>query len=319
MKKIFRYFLYFLGGLAALVLAFAAWVQLTPLPTYEPKSLSVQSPIDSASLALGKKIVENDCTHCHLGEDGKLSGRLFSPASGPFGEVWSRNITQHPQKGIGTYTDGQLAYLFRTGIKRNGEWAGPYMTSPILSDGDLAAVIAYLRSNAPLVQASELDPPPPKYSFLAKALIKAGLFKPIFRDIKPVSAPPMTDKIAYGRYLTTAAFACYRCHSAAFETNDDFEPEKSKGYLGGGNPVEDHEFHPAASANLTMSQESGLGKWTKEQFAYTVRTGVRPDERVLSQAMPRFGTLSDPEIDAIWAYLQTVPILEKGALVAQQK
>ncbi|MBV6443471.1 MAG: hypothetical protein EPGJADBJ_05227 [Saprospiraceae bacterium] len=319
MKNFLRFLGYLLGGFILLVLGLATWVNLSSFPKYEPKSIKVAIPVDSATLAQGRKIVETECVLCHLGEDGKLSGRLFSPSSGPFGEFWSRNITKHPEKGIGTYTDGELAYLLRTGIKRNGDWAGPYMTNPNLSDADLGAVIAYLRSDAPLVQPSESHPPAPKYSFLAKALIKLGVFAPKFYDIQPVATPPVSDKIAFGRYLATARYACFRCHSASFETNDDFTPENSKGYFGGGNPVEDAELKPTLSANLTMSKNHGLGNWTESQFHEAVRAGQRPDGHILSNAMPRFGLLSEEEISSIWAYLQTVPVLENNIVANAAK
>lgn len=310
MKKIFRFAAYLSGIILLSLTGLAIWVHFADWPGYEPSEIPVSVPSDSVSIAVGRKIVETECVHCHLGDDGKLSGRLFTSPDNPFGETWSRNITKHPEKGIGTYTDGQLAYLFRTGIKRNGQWAGPYMTNPMLSDEDLGAVIAYLRSDAPLVQPAESDPPPPKYSFLLKALVKLGAFAPKFYPIKPVATPPATDKVAYGRYLATARYSCFRCHSASFETNDDFVPENSKGFFGGGNPVEDSEFKTTLSANLTMSREFGLGQWNSVQFAAAVRGGSRPDGTILSPAMPRFGLLNDNEIAAIWAYLQTVPVLE---------
>ncbi len=310
MKKVFRFFGFLLGGLSLLLLGTAAWVNLTELPKYESKSLAITLPYDSASLLQGRKIVETVCIGCHLGEDGKLSGRLFSRADDPFGEIWSRNITRHPVKGIGSYQDGELAYLLRTGIKRNGEWAGPYMTLPHLSDRDLASLIACLRSDTPLTQPSESDPPSPKYSFLARALVKLGAFKPEFYDIRPVAAPPVSDKVAYGRYLATGVYDCYSCHSASFETNNLLVPERSEGFLGGGNMIHDENFQPVLSANLTGSKDHGLGAWTEAQFADAVRTGARPDGKTLSPVMPRFALLNDEEIGALWAYLQTVPVLE---------
>lgn len=311
MTKVFKVVGYLLGALIVLLLGTAAWINFTTIPSYTPGSIPVTLPTDSASLAMGRKIVEIQCVYCHLGDDGKLSGRLFSGPDDPFGVIWSRNITRHPEKGIGGYTDGELAYLLRTGITRHGTWA-PYMLLPNLSDTDLGAVIAYLRSDAPLVQPSESDPPPTKYSFLAKALVKFGVFAPVFKDIQPVSPPPATDKASYGKYLATAVFSCYKCHSASFETNDDFVPENSKGFFGGGNPVADKEFNIALSSNLTMSRNHGLGNWTESQFHEAVRAGQRPDGRILSNAMPRFGLLSEEEISAIWAYLQTVPVLENN-------
>lgn len=316
MKKLFRFAAYLLGTALLLLSGLALWIQLAGWPRFTPSEIPIAVSSDSASIASGRKIVETECVHCHLGDDGKLSGRLFTAPGNPFGTIWSRNITRHPEKGIGSYTDGQLAYLLRTGIKRNGHWAGPYMTNPLLSDADLGAVIAYLRSEAPLVQASESDPPPPKYSFLLKALVKLGAFTPEFDDIKPVATPPASDQLAYGRYLATARYSCFRCHSASFETNDDFAPERSKGFFGGGNLIEDSEFNTTPSANLTMSREHGLGQWNSVQFAAAVRTGARPDGAILSPAMPRFGLIDQEEIAAIWAYLQTVPVIENKVVAA---
>lgn len=318
MRKVFKVLGYLLATLALLLLCVAAWVKFTPMPTYAPKSLPVVIPTDSAALAVGRKIVEVECTLCHLGDDGKLSGRLFSKPDDPFGVVWSRNITQHPNKGIGAYTDGELAYLLRTGVTRTGSWA-PYMLLPNLSDEHLGALIAYLRSDAPLVQPSESDPPPVKYSFLAKALVKFGLFAPKFQEIKPIETPAATDKVAYGKYLATAMLSCFKCHSASFETNDDFTPENSAGFFGGGNQVDDPSFNVVLSSNLTMSKDFGLGQWTEEQFRLAVQTGQRPDGRILSPAMPRFAAFSDDDISAIWAYLQTVPVLENNVQVLQAK
>lgn len=319
MRKVFKVLGYLLAFVVLLILCVAAWVKFTPMPTYTPKSLPVTLPTDSASLATGRKIAQVMCVYCHLGDDGKLSGRRLSGPDDPIGVIWSRNITQHPEKGIGaTYTDGELAYLFRMGVTRTGSWA-PYMLLPNLSDNDLGALIAYLRSDAPLVQPSESDPPLTKYSFLAKALVKFGLFVPQFQEIKPIETPPATDKIAYGKYMATAMLGCFSCHSASFETNDDYTPENSAGFFGGGNKVEDASFNPTISPNLTMSKDFGLGQWTEEQFRLAVQTGQRPDGRMLSPAMPRFAAFSDEDISAIWAYLQTVPVLENNVQTLQAK
>ena len=88
------------------------------------------------------------------------------------------------------------------------------------------------------------------------------------------------------------------------------EPEKSSGFFGGGNPVPDEDFNLVNSANLTPSKKFGLGNWTEEQFIRAVKTGQKPDGTILKNQMPRLGLLSDEEVSAIWAYLQTVPVLE---------
>ncbi|MCF8247867.1 MAG: c-type cytochrome [Saprospiraceae bacterium] len=309
MKKLLKILGIVFGLLVLAIAATAAWVGLTDTPTYETKSLEIQLPTDSLSLVNGAKIARTVCAYCHQGESGKLDGKLFSPESEGFGEIWSGNLTNHPTAGLGKYKDGEIAYLLRTGIKRDGKLAGPFMFFPNLSDEDMADVIAFLRSDAPEVQPAD-DVRSSRYSFLAKALIKFGAFQPLDYEGKPLLAPPTTDQVAFGRYLATTRYDCAGCHSASFETNNIMEPEKSPGYLAGGNPIADHDFNHVPSRNITPHPEQGIGKWTKEQFVASVRSGIRPDGTALSTAMPRFVLQDEEEIDAIWAYLQTVSSME---------
>ena len=320
MKRFLKILAIVFGVIAVALATVAAWVQFTPFPTFEVHPQEVTLPTDSISLAQGKKIVETVCVHCHMGKDGKLSGRQFTPKDDPFGIMYSGNITQHTTKGIGRYTDGELAWLMRTGTNRDGRFVGLMMTHPNMSDQDLASIIAYLRSDAGIVQPSEAVHPKPEYlnSFLVKALVKLGLYKPLSFDGKPVPAIDPNDQIAYGRYLATEIFECSICRSASFETNDLVNPEKSPNFFGGGNPVPDEDFKVVLSANITPSQQHGIGNWTADQFKAAVRTGMRPDGKVLTPNMPRFGQLSDRELDAIWAYLQTVPAIEQGVKAADK-
>jgi mono/diheme cytochrome c family protein len=306
MKKAFKIIGYTLGALLALVLLFTVYVQFSPMPTYPVQAPDLKIQPDSARLAEGRRIVLTDCAHCHRGADGKVSGDLFF-SDDVFGKMWSANITQHPTAGIGEYTDGELAYLLRTGVKRDGSYAGPWMTFPLLSDEDLASTIAFLRSDAPEVQPSETRQPPMELSFVGKMVFKLFMPKPFDYPSKPIVAPPPTDKVAYGRYLATGKWECYRCHSANFETNNDLEPEKSAGFFGGGNPVSDKANLPVVSANITPDKETGIGAWTEEQFSNAVRFGKRPDGQPLSHVMPPMAILTDDDISALWAYLQTVP------------
>ncbi|HRI60822.1 MAG TPA: hypothetical protein PK228_13885, partial [Saprospiraceae bacterium] len=69
MKNILKVIGYLLGGLTLLLIGFAAWVNLSAFAKYEPKSIAVVAPADSISLTQGRKIVETECVHCHLGED----------------------------------------------------------------------------------------------------------------------------------------------------------------------------------------------------------------------------------------------------------
>jgi mono/diheme cytochrome c family protein len=61
--------------------------------------------------------------------------------------------------------------------------------------------------------------------------------------------------------------------------------------------------------NLTPDDETGIGKWSKEEIATAITTGKRPDGRILAPAMPvdSFKHLSHADALAIAAYLKTLP------------
>jgi hypothetical protein len=66
-------------------------------------------------------------------------------------------------------------------------------------------------------------------------------------------------------------------------------------------------------ANITP-HETGLSDWTEADFIRAMREGKRKDGTAISEFMPwrAYGQMSDAELRAIWAYLQTVPAVEKG-------
>jgi hypothetical protein len=67
-------------------------------------------------------------------------------------------------------------------------------------------------------------------------------------------------------------------------------------------------------ANLTP-HESGLKSWSEDDFIRAIREGVRKDGSAISESMPwkAYRQMTDTEIKAIWAYLQTLPPIEKGS------
>jgi hypothetical protein len=83
-----------------------------------------------------------------------------------FGAAHSANITSDPETGIGTYTDGELAYLLRTGVTRDGRYTPPWMVKvPNMADEDVLGVIAFLRSDDPLVRPIKAKRPNPNPAF----------------------------------------------------------------------------------------------------------------------------------------------------------
>lgn len=310
MKRIFKIILAILGIIVLIALLLAAYVQFSSFPTFENKAPEITVVSDSLKLAEGEKIVKTLCSACHMSADRKLGGNHMVDASA-FGDIYSSNITNHPEYGaLSKYTDGELAYLIRTGIKKDGTYAPPWMVKlPHLSDYDMEAVISYLRSDAQELKASDKANVPSNLNFLAKALIKLGAFSPLPYPEGPIESISRDDRVAYGKYLTLSKYDCFACHSAAFASCDYGNPVNSKGFLGGGNPMSDKSGNIILSGNLTMDKETGLGSWTEEEFIKAVKTGIRPGTISNRYPMLPYPLLDDDEVSAIWAYLQTVPVI----------
>ncbi|MBX2878120.1 MAG: cytochrome c, partial [Saprospiraceae bacterium] len=137
MKKALKILGIVLGVVALLIGIAAIYNSSAALPTYTVPAPDIQVELDSTRIARGAKIVNGTCTFCHQGKADRLDGRLFVDDPG-LGKVFSSNITQDKEVGIGNYTDGELVRLLRTGIKKNGRLALPMMAKmPHLSDEDV--------------------------------------------------------------------------------------------------------------------------------------------------------------------------------------
>ena len=61
--------------------------------------------------------------------------------------------------------------------------------------------------------------------------------------------------------------------------------------------------------NLTPDRATGLGDWSEREIVNAVRTGVRPDGRVLVPVMPyhSYSRLTDADVGALASYLKSLP------------
>lgn len=313
MKLLLKILGIILGVIVLLILSFVVYVNVRGIPSYEanPPELTVKA--DSAMVAEGARIARLMCVNCHMGTDGKLSGSKMEDAP-EFGELFTPNITHHPNSKLAPYSDGELAYLLRTGIKRDGNYAPPWMPKfPHLSEKDMHSIIGFLRSDDPILEPVDKIQPPPKPSFLAKALSNF-VFKPLPYPASAIPEPDTTDMVAFGKYVATAKFDCYGCHSASFQGVDLMNPEKSVGFFGGGNALKNKAGETVLSPNLTMHDENGIGKWTEEEFIKAVRFGIRPNKPATAYPMFVFNEMTDKECAAIYAYLKSLPAIDNPAL-----
>ncbi|HET8818373.1 MAG TPA: c-type cytochrome [Xanthomonadaceae bacterium] len=100
-------------------------------------------------------------------------------------------------------------------------------------------------------------------------------------------APPVAPTAEYGAYL---AQVCTGCHGTDFRGGMVMVPDTPP------------------TANLTPHPDA-MGHWSRDDFVRVMRTGVRPDGRELHPMMPwrEFGTMTDTELDALWAHFGTLP------------
>lgn len=307
MKKALRYLLIFIGVVIVLVGGFAAFVAIRGIPNYTPEKFSLTVNSTPERIERGRQLSAMLCEDCHMDFNSrKLTGRKMDEIS-QFGTVYSKNITQHPDQGIGKWTDGELAYLLRTGVKPDGSFLPVMAKLQKMSDEDLQSIIAFLRSDHPSVQADNTRQPQSKYSFLTKFLTTIKAIKPM-PFYKSVAEPDTTNQVKWGEYVALYRVECYTCHSNDFTTVDFINPEKSEGFFGGGNKFKMPDGSVIYSRNLTMDEETGIGRMTEEDFIKAVKTGVLPgDEAALRPPMKPYSYLTDGEVKAIYAYLKTIP------------
>jgi len=304
-------FLRFAGILLAIILVaiigLTSFISFTATPTYEFFEIpDVQVKINSQRIALGQKLVESNCAGCHKSKAGKYEGIYFDdPDAAAFGDIYSSNITQHPEHGIGSYSDGELYRLLRTGVKKNNDLMLPMMPLWVnCSDEDIHAMIAYLKSDHKAVQASEMDHPDYEPTFLAKALIKF-MFKPTSYQNTYPKRPEPTNEIALGEYLVEGDFLCYFCHSGNIAEASLLNPKESPNYLGGGMVFNVPDVGEVAVPSLRMDGQSNMSNWSYEEFHRAMKYGITPDEKVWREPMKPYTLLDSMETRAIYEYLKT--------------
>jgi mono/diheme cytochrome c family protein len=98
------------------------------------------------------------CMECHtpLDKGGHdFAGRLGAGGQefpGPWGKSVSRNITSHPEKGLGKWSDAEIKRAITQGVSRDGSPLKPPMGFPYytqMTAADLDAVVAWLRTVPP--------------------------------------------------------------------------------------------------------------------------------------------------------------------------
>jgi mono/diheme cytochrome c family protein len=310
MKKVFKALGYIMLILLVCLGCFLGFIEMRGVPKYaEPTIPQIKVEVTPERVALGQKIATVQCMFCHKGEDGNMTGRYVSDLPPDFGKIFSANITQSKAHGIGAWTDGEIMYFLRTGVRKNGQYAPIYMPKYThMSDEDMKAVIAWLRSDYPQVQPKEVATIKPEPSLLVKFLCMVA-FKPMPYPAQAIAQPDTINKKEFGEYLVLGRYECWSCHSADFKTLNFSHPENTPGFCQGGNLMYNHEGKKIFTANITPDEKTGLGGWTEDDFRRSMHESKNKDGKTLRYPMMPYNMASDAEVAAIWQYLRSIPAL----------
>lgn len=207
---------------------------------------------------------------CHGCHGKELAGRRFY-------ESYASNLT----RDLAAYSDAQIEHVLRAGERPNGKplWGMPSEVFQHLSDADMAALIAELRTLKP--QGGPTQPMLP-FEKETKELIASGKFKPAadfvkeWKDKRPVD---LGEQHALGRYIATVT--CAECHGSELKGDPGFTPD------------------------LIVA-----GGYSREEFETLMTKGILPGGRKFKNplmgevAQGRFGHFTPHERDALYAYLK---------------
>ncbi len=263
--------------LCASVMAIAGMIKASSRSAPIP---SVQIEGSPAQIRRGAAIADSFCGACHT-QSGPLTGGMDvgKHLTVPVGSFVSSNLT--PAGALGHWTDGEIFRAIRNGIDAEGNWLTimTYTNVNHLSDADIEALIAYLRSRP--AAGERTVSPPDHFNLLGLMMLGAGMLpggSPVFRGI--ITAPHPSPTAEYGEYLLSYE-DCRACHG----------PGLTGGVAGQVAPI---------GPGLQI-----VKNWKLQQFITTLRTGKDPTGRQLSEVMPwrTVGRMDDAELTAIYEYL----------------
>lgn len=244
---------------------------------------------------------------CHTvpKETENAGGRAFPI---PFGTVYSTNITQDKETGLGSWTDQQIHDALVKGIRSDGSRilpVMPYEAYSGMAQEDLKALIAYLRTLKPVKKAA----PQLKSWAPFNRSLGAPLWLKVFGRFSDPPAQAPKSGIERGRYLVEHVSLCSDCHTPR---NFIGVPNRSL-YLAGANK----KIGPLGQEvpNITPDKETGIGEWKREEIAAVLLTGTKPDldniQGLMAEVIEHgFKNMTKEDALAIADYLKSVPAIK---------
>lgn len=258
-------------------------------------------------LERGRYLVEvlGACGNCHTpkGPGGDLPGKHLAGGfqlDEAFGTWIAPNITPDPETGIGRWTDADLIQAIREGKRPNGQTLGPLMPFDLyrrLADSDVTAMVAYLRTVAPVRNA------------VPRSRYQIPLPDSYGPAVGAIPDPAREDPVKYGEYLAGPVMHCLACHTPFLPEG---RPDANR--LGAGGLPFTGPRGVSYSTNLTPDPETGLGR-AKDGEIIAALYGVRRDGGRVLPPMPSqhyAQGIAAGDLQALVAYLRSLPPIRNG-------
>jgi mono/diheme cytochrome c family protein len=309
MRNPARFLLILLAIIA--VVFFSAW-GFALVPTHTRPIASSQPPhADAASIERGRYLAAAaDCTACHTAPGGQPFAGGFAIDS-PLGAIYTNNITPDKASGIGKFTLNDFDRAVRHGIGYRGATmypAMPYPSYALMSDEDISALYDYfMHAVSPVSSTKHANNIPWPLSIRWPVAIWRKFLAPS-PDAPVFNAARYADPvIARGAYLVQGPGHCGACHTPrAVTLQEKALDDSSNLFLAGGQRIDGW-----TAVNLRGNSADGLGSWSKDDIARTLRTARNSQRAVIGAPMNDVIVhstqyLNDADLQAIAAYLKTL-------------
>ena len=248
---------------------------------------------------------------CHTESKGPVNagGRKYD---GPYGTLYSANITPDIKTGIGDWTDEQIITAIRLGRRPNGERlvpVHPFISFNGMANEDLKALVAFLRTVPPVNRTN--TPKKITVPMFDSVFLPAWLMAFAAKETPPPAAP--VSGVARGEYLVHAVAHCGECHTPRSAMTMAVDNSR---FLAG-NPKKTGP-EGQATPNITPDKATGLGDWTEAQIVTYLGTGNRPDgdvagglmEEMIQGTLAGLKDLAKADLQAIARYLKSIPAVK---------
>lgn len=274
-----------------------AWPDLTHTEITQTQPL----PADKALLERGEYLARaGNCVACHTVPGGTeyAGGRRIRT---PFGDVFTSNLTPHPETGLGEWSAADFWRAMHFGKSKDGRLLNPvfpYTNYTRVTRADSDAIYAYLQSLPPVAKTNKPNALRFPYNTQAALLAWRTLF---FTPGEFTPEPKRSSTWNRGAYLVEGLGHCNACHTARGALGQTLLEQN---YEGGAIPAQRWNALPLRTAQTATEARAA-------EMAELLKTG-RSAKNVITGPMAEvvfhsLQYLSQADIEAMVSYIQSLP------------